>query len=66
MWGDDLEEEQTLEQEFEALTQQKVALWEQVKHMPNYEFESTPQWAQIRELDAQLLTLDQKIKEGGK
>jgi len=64
MWGDDLEEEQTIEQQFETLTQQKVALWEQVKAMPNYEFEQTPQWTQIRELDARLLTLDQQIKGG--
>jgi hypothetical protein len=54
-----------LQQQFDALTEQKKALWEEVKNLaPNYEFEGTPQWEEIKKLDAQLRTLQTQIQGG--
>jgi ABC-type uncharacterized transport system ATPase subunit len=59
-----IQEGATLQHQFDVLTQQKVELWNQIKDMPDYEFERTEQWKKIVELDKQLLELDQKIKGG--
>jgi hypothetical protein len=53
-----------LKAQFEALDVQKRALWDQIKHIPEYDYESTPEWAQICEIDKQLLALDAQIKGG--
>jgi len=51
-----------LQQQFDDLTEQKVALWESIKG--NNLYERTSEWQEIRELDNKLLELRSKI-EGG-
>ncbi len=57
-----------LQQDFDTLTEQKKALWAEIKDLNkgNYEYEQAPQWKEIQKLDSQLLVIRSKIEEASK
>lgn len=65
MWGDCMDEELSLDAQFDLLVEQKIALWDKIKDIPDaFERENTSEWEQIRKIDEQLLVLDAQIKGG--
>jgi DNA-directed RNA polymerase specialized sigma54-like protein len=52
----------TLQQQFDALTQRKLELWDQIKDNPLYEL--TDQWKEIAKVDEQLWNIYHQLKGG--
>jgi hypothetical protein len=67
MWGDDLDEQQLNHDELLAkqteVGQQKLALFEEIKHLQPVDRIDTPQQKQIDELDKQLWDIRHQLEQ---